>query len=130
MKILLTHYRNVFWLDNLESAQNPVLKPMSEIRSKYEQAGVGRGKQVVVYCRAGVQASHDYLTLKMLGYKPVVYDGSFFEWSNTEGMPVEAGERLDRHGRDWPVLRGEYLGQTQPGRTRSLRARNRMTSGR
>ena len=112
MKILLTHYRNVFWLDNLESAQNPVLKPMSEIRSKYEQAGVGRGKQVVVYCRAGVQASHDYLTLKMLGYKPVVYDGSFFEWSNTEGMPVEAGERLDRHGRDWPVLRGEYLGQT------------------
>lgn len=87
---------NVYWMDNLESAQNPVLKPMSEIRNKYEQAGVGRGKQVVVYCRAGVQASHDYFTLKMLGYESVIYDGSFFEWSNAEGTPVEASGSLGK----------------------------------
>lgn len=85
---------NVFWLDNLESPRNPVLKPMSAIRDKYEHAGVKRGKRVVVYCRAGVQASHDYLTLKMLGYKPVIYDGSFFEWSNTKDAPVEASISL------------------------------------
>jgi thiosulfate/3-mercaptopyruvate sulfurtransferase len=81
--------RNVFWVDNLESTQNPVLKPMSEIQKRYEQAGVRRGKRVVVYCRAGVQAAHDYVTLKMLGYRPLIYDGSFFEWSNAKDTPVE-----------------------------------------
>jgi thiosulfate/3-mercaptopyruvate sulfurtransferase len=81
---------NVFWLDNLESAQNPVFKPFSSIQNNYEQAGVGRGKRVVVYCRTGVQASHDYLTLKMLGYKPALYDASFLEWSNTKHLPVAA----------------------------------------
>jgi thiosulfate/3-mercaptopyruvate sulfurtransferase len=87
---------NVYWMDNLESAQNPVLKPMSEIRKKYEQAGVGPGKRVVVYCRAGVQASHDYFTLRMFGYESVVYDGSFFEWSNAKDTPVEASGSLGK----------------------------------
>ena len=88
--------RNVFWVDNLESVQNPVLKPMSEIQKKYEQAGVGRGKRVIVYCRAGVQASHDYLTLKMLGYKSVIYDGSFFEWSNAKDTAVETSGSMGK----------------------------------
>jgi thiosulfate/3-mercaptopyruvate sulfurtransferase len=53
---------------------------------------VKRGKNVVVYCRTGVQASHDYFTLKLLGFKPVLYEGSFFEWSNAPGTPVETGK--------------------------------------
>jgi thiosulfate/3-mercaptopyruvate sulfurtransferase len=81
--------RNVFWMENLASKDNPILKPAPEMLAKYEAAGVKRGKKLVVYCRTGVQASHDYFTLKLLGFSPVLYEGSFFEWSNTPGTPVE-----------------------------------------
>jgi thiosulfate/3-mercaptopyruvate sulfurtransferase len=83
--------KNVFWIDNLASKDNPVLKPLPEMQAKYEAAGVKRGQRVVVYCRTGIQASHDYFTLKLLGYSPVLYDGSFFEWSNAPGTAVETG---------------------------------------
>ncbi len=81
--------KNVFWVDNLKSKDNPVLKPAPEMRAKYAAAGVVRGKNVVVYCRSGIQASHDYFTLKLLGFSPVLYEGSFLEWSNAPGTRVE-----------------------------------------
>jgi thiosulfate/3-mercaptopyruvate sulfurtransferase len=84
--------KNVFWMDNLTSRDNSILKPAPEMLAKYEAAGVKRGKNVVVYCRTGVQASHDYFTLKLLGFNPVLYEGSFFEWSNAPGTPVETGK--------------------------------------
>jgi thiosulfate/3-mercaptopyruvate sulfurtransferase len=84
--------KNVFWMDNLASKDNPILKPAPEMLAKYEAAGVKRGKNVVVYCRTGVQASHDYFTLKLLGFNPVLYEGSFFEWSNAPGTPIETGK--------------------------------------
>jgi thiosulfate/3-mercaptopyruvate sulfurtransferase len=84
--------KNVFWMENLASKDNPVLKPAPEMLAKYEAAGVKRGKNVVVYCRTGVQASHDFFTLKLLGFNPVLYEGSFFEWSNASGTPVETSK--------------------------------------
>ena len=84
--------KNVFWVDNLMSKDNSVLKPAPEMRAKYTAAGVMRGKNVVVYCRTGVQASHDYFTLKLLGFNPVLYEGSFFEWSNAPGTPIETSK--------------------------------------
>ncbi len=84
--------KSVFWMDNLVSKDNPVLRPAPEMLVKYEAAGVKRGKNVVVYCRTGMQASHDYFTLKLLGFSPVLYEGSFVEWSNAPGAPVETGK--------------------------------------
>jgi thiosulfate/3-mercaptopyruvate sulfurtransferase len=81
--------KNVFWMDNLVSVNNPILRPVSEMRAKYAAAGVKRGAKLVVYCRTGVQASHDYFTLKLLGFSPALYEGSFFEWSNAPGTAVE-----------------------------------------
>ncbi len=83
--------KNVFWMDNLISRENPTLKSVAEIRAKYEAAGVKPGSKVVVYCQTGVQAAHDYFTLKLAGFRPALYDGSFFEWSNASGTEVEAG---------------------------------------
>ena len=37
--------KNVFWMDNLVSKDNPVLKPAPEMLAKYEAAGVKRGKE-------------------------------------------------------------------------------------
>jgi len=88
--------QNVFWVDNLVSISNPVLKPVAEMQKKYEAAGVKRGRKLIVYCRTGVQASHDYFTLKLLGFQPVLYEGSFFEWSNAPGTAVETAPTTAR----------------------------------
>ena len=82
---------NVFWMQNVESKENPTLRSVAELRRLYEGAGVQHSRTIVTYCRTGGQASHSYFTLKYLGYDVVMYDGSFFEWSNTEGAPVVVG---------------------------------------
>ncbi|MBA2526839.1 MAG: hypothetical protein H0V18_13810 [Pyrinomonadaceae bacterium] len=84
---------NVFWMQNVVSKENPALRSVAELRSLYEEAGAQHGRSIVTYCRTGGQASHAYFTLKYLGYNVVMYDGSFFEWSNTEGAPIIAGEK-------------------------------------
>ena len=83
--------RNVFWMQTLVSKQNPVLKPVSDIRALYEAAGAKPGEDVLVYCRTGLIATHEYFTLKLAGFRPVLYDGSFMEWSNATGTAIEAG---------------------------------------
>ena len=86
---------NVFWMQNVISKENPALRSAAELRKLYEEAGTLSGRTVVTYCRTGAQASHTYFTLKYLGYDVVMYDGSFFEWSNTEGAPVVAGRERE-----------------------------------
>jgi len=83
--------KNVFWMQALVSKENPVLKPAADIRALYEAAGAKTGKDVVAYCRTGLIAKHQYFTLKLAGFRPLVYDGSFMEWSNASGTQVETG---------------------------------------
>ncbi len=82
---------NVFWMQNVESRENPVMRSPAELRRLYEKAGARPDRKVVTYCRTGAQASHAYFTAKYLGYDVVMYDGSFFEWSNATGTPVATG---------------------------------------
>ena len=82
---------SVFWMQNVVSKENPALRSAVELRRLYREAGVQDGRTIVTYCRTGGQASHAYFTLKYLGYDVVMYDGSFFEWSKTEGAPVVSG---------------------------------------
>ncbi|HEX6186431.1 MAG TPA: sulfurtransferase [Pyrinomonadaceae bacterium] len=82
---------SVFWMQNVVSKENPALRSAAELRRLYEKAGVRHDRTIVTYCRTGGQASHAYFTVKYLGYDVVMYDGSFFEWSNTEGAPVVSG---------------------------------------
>ena len=83
--------KNVFWAETLVSRDNPVFKPAAEIQSRYTAAGLKPGPRAVVYCRTGIQAAHDYFTLKLTGFRPVLYDASFIEWSNVPGTSVETG---------------------------------------
>ena len=84
---------NVFWMQNVVSKENPALRSPAELRRLYEEGGAQHGRTIMTYCRTGGQASHAYFTLKYLGYDVVMYDGSFFEWSNTQGAPIVAGEK-------------------------------------
>ncbi|MDQ3388694.1 MAG: rhodanese-like domain-containing protein, partial [Gemmatimonadota bacterium] len=67
----------------------PHLRHPAALRALYEAAGAATDKVVVAYCRTGVQASHAYFVSRYLGYETRMYDGSFIEWSGTEGNPVE-----------------------------------------
>lgn len=74
---------SIFWHKNLESMEDPSLRPPFELRKLYEQAGISRDKQAITYCRSGVQASYTYFILKWLGYNVAMYDGSYQQWSRT-----------------------------------------------
>ncbi len=80
---------NVFWMQHLESNQDPSLRPPFDLRKLYQAAGAGPGKKVVTYCRTGIQASHTYFVAKFLGYDVAMYDGSFLEWNRNPDLPVE-----------------------------------------
>jgi thiosulfate/3-mercaptopyruvate sulfurtransferase len=79
---------NLFWMENIISREDPVMKPRAELRKLYEAKGFISSQRVVAYCRTGGQAAHAYFTLKYLGYDVAMYDGSFIEWSNAAETPI------------------------------------------
>jgi thiosulfate/3-mercaptopyruvate sulfurtransferase len=81
----------VFWVDGLESKANPVLRQPEELRRLYEAAGLKTASKVITYCGAGVQAAQAYFTLKYLGYRVALYDGSLSEWTRVPGAPLVKG---------------------------------------
>lgn len=76
-------------------AVNPedgTFKTADELRGLYEkEAGLKPEDDVVVYCRIGERSSHTWFVLRnLLGYKQVRnYDGSWTEWGNLVGVPIE-----------------------------------------
>jgi thiosulfate/3-mercaptopyruvate sulfurtransferase len=84
---------NVYWLNTLTSKESPTLKPIAELQKMYADAGIEPGKKVMTYCWIGMMASHGYFTLKYLGYDVAMYDGSFTEWTKSEGATVVEGTK-------------------------------------
>jgi len=76
-------------------AVNPddgTFKTAEELRGIYEgEAKLTPDKEVVVYCRIGERSSHTWFVLThLLGYPKVRnYDGSWTEWGNLVGVPIE-----------------------------------------
>jgi thiosulfate/3-mercaptopyruvate sulfurtransferase len=67
-------------------------KSAEELRGLYEEgAGLKSSDDVIVYCRIGERSSHTWFALKyLLGYPQVRnYDGSWTEWGNLVGVPIE-----------------------------------------
>jgi thiosulfate/3-mercaptopyruvate sulfurtransferase len=70
---------------------NNWFKSYEDLARLYDGEGVTRDKKVVAYCRIGERSSHSWFVLKyLLGYPNVKnYDGSWTEWGNLVGAPVE-----------------------------------------
>jgi len=68
-------------------------KTADELQALYTGMGITADKNVIAYCRIGERSSHTWFVLKyLLGYPNVVnYDGSWTEWGNLVGAPVERG---------------------------------------
>jgi thiosulfate/3-mercaptopyruvate sulfurtransferase len=73
--------------------EDGTFKSVEELRALYGGEGVDGSKPVIAYCRIGERSSHTWFVLKhLLGYKDVRnYDGSWTEWGNLVGAPVERG---------------------------------------
>jgi thiosulfate/3-mercaptopyruvate sulfurtransferase len=71
--------------------EDGTFKSTEELQQLYGSAGVTPDKAVIAYCRIGERSSHTWFVLKhLLGYPNVKnYDGSWTEWGNLVGAPVE-----------------------------------------
>jgi thiosulfate/3-mercaptopyruvate sulfurtransferase len=83
--------QNVPWATAVR--EDGTFKSPEELRNIYEPKGVTSDKDVVAYCRIGERSSHTWFVLKhLLGYPNVRnYDGSWTEWGNLVGAPIEKG---------------------------------------
>ena len=72
-------------------ADTATFKSADELKQLYGGKGVTSDKDVVVYCRIGERSSHTWFVLhELLGYPKVRnYDGSWTEWGNAVGVPIE-----------------------------------------
>ena len=71
--------------------EDGTFKPADELRTLYEGRGIKKERDTIAYCRIGERSSHTWYVLKyLLGYPNVSnYDGSWTEWGNLVGAPIE-----------------------------------------
>ncbi|MDX1394181.1 MAG: rhodanese-like domain-containing protein [Gemmatimonadota bacterium] len=81
---------NVHW-NTLVDEETLLLKPLPELRSLFEAAGVEDGDTVVGYCHIGQYATLMLLSARLLGHDVVLYDGAFQDWA-TRGLPAETAK--------------------------------------
>jgi thiosulfate/3-mercaptopyruvate sulfurtransferase len=80
--------RNVPWSKAVH--EDGTFKGLDELRALYAEAGVDGKAPVITYCRIGERSSHTWFVLKvLLGYDARNYDGSWTEYGNTVGVPIE-----------------------------------------
>jgi thiosulfate/3-mercaptopyruvate sulfurtransferase len=83
--------KNIGW--GMACNEDGTFKSYDELKALYEGRGVTADKDVISYCRIGERSSHSWFVLKyLLGYPNVKnYDGSWTEWGNLVGAPIELG---------------------------------------
>jgi len=86
--------KNIPWGDTVN--EDGTFKSFEELQSLYKSKGITPDKQIITYCRIGERSAHTWFVLKyLLGYPSVRnYDGSWTEWGNAIGVPIEKSDTL------------------------------------
>ncbi len=81
--------RNVPWSKAVR--EDGTFKSPEELKQLYNPLGVTPDRDIIAYCRIGERSSHTWFVLQyLLGFPNVKnYDGSWTEWGNLVGAPVE-----------------------------------------
>jgi len=71
--------------------EDGTFKTADQLKALYQGKGVTGQGETIAYCRIGERSSHTWFVLKyLLGYDHVKnYDGSWTEWGNLIGAPIE-----------------------------------------
>ena len=84
---------NVPW--SRAAAEDGTFKGREDLEAIYlGEQGLDPKDPTIAYCRIGERSSHTWFVLRyLLGFKNVKnYDGSWTEWGNLVGAPIEKGE--------------------------------------
>jgi thiosulfate/3-mercaptopyruvate sulfurtransferase len=82
--------KNIPW--GKAANEDGTFKSAEELRQLYEEEnGLSADQNIIAYCRIGERSSHTWFVLTyLLGYRSVRnYDGSWTEWGNLVGAPIE-----------------------------------------
>jgi thiosulfate/3-mercaptopyruvate sulfurtransferase len=80
---------NISWAQ--AANEDGTFKSADALKQLYDGKGVTGANELISYCRIGERSSHTWFVLKyLLGYRNVKnYDGSWTEWGNLIGAPIE-----------------------------------------
>ena len=80
---------NIPWSQAVQ--EDGTFKPADALRQLYAARGIAGDKEVIAYCRIGERSAHTWFVLRyLLGFGQVRnYDGSWTEWGNLVGAPIE-----------------------------------------
>jgi thiosulfate/3-mercaptopyruvate sulfurtransferase len=83
--------RSIPWGRAINAADG-TFKDAAELTDLYVKSNkLKKDKPTIAYCRIGERSSHSWFALKyLIGFKNVKnYDGSWTEWGNSVGVPIE-----------------------------------------
>ncbi len=83
--------KSVPWARAIEPESGEFRDAVELARIYFDEQRLPRDEEIVAYCRIGERSSHSWFVLTYLLGHPKVrnYDGSWTEWGNLVGVPIE-----------------------------------------
>ena len=73
----------------LYDPQHVFFLPLTDITAALTDIGVHDDRTFIAYCRTGAQGSFGYFLARLLDHEPLLYDGSYLDWSSHEDLPIQ-----------------------------------------